>query len=94
MVEGMSYGCIPIATTHSAAPELLNDSEMQNFIFEPGNIIKLKEIFFHLASAKRTDLERLSLAAQEISKKYSYANFAEKLISTIRDSQEDLREKH
>jgi glycosyltransferase involved in cell wall biosynthesis len=83
LLEGMSYGCIPIATTHSAAPEILSNSSFENNLYNPGDLNSLVRILSDILLLSDKQRYLLCKESQIIANKYSYNYFAEKVFQCL-----------
>jgi glycosyltransferase involved in cell wall biosynthesis len=83
MLEGMAHGAIPIATTNSAAPEILAGTSFSKFIFQPGDTKNLLMLLENLSKMDKQKLQCLSDEAYQISAKYSYSNYANLVIGLL-----------
>jgi len=82
-LEAMTFGCIPICSAHSAAPEILSNSPLAEFIFDPNSyedLSKKVKLFLKIPLAERNFLK---LEAQKIAKNYSYSDFSVNLAKYI-----------
>lgn len=84
-IEAMSFGCIPILSKYSAAPEILSNSELEKYIFDPTVENSLKNVLNHILDLTDKELEVLSEISVMLSKKFTFESFAQTFVNRLRD---------
>ena len=79
----MSFGCIPILSKYSAAPEILANSGLEKFIFDPEMENSLHSVIDQILNLTSVDLQVLSEVAIVLSKKFSFNLFAQNFVRKL-----------
>jgi len=82
-IEAMSFGCIPILSKYSAAPEILANSGLEKFIFDPEMENSLHSVIDQILNLTSVDLQVLSEVAIVLSKKFSFNLFAQNFVRKL-----------
>lgn len=82
-LEAMTFGCIPICSSHSAAPEILSNSPLVEFIFDPYSFEDLSRKVERFLKIPPSERNYLKLEAQKIAKDYSYSHFSRHLAEYV-----------
>lgn len=83
-IEAMSYGLIPIISYNSGVSEILEGTDLEAFIIEPGSATDMEKNILRLGKLTNYDFRRLRFLSYEISRSYTLDSFAEKLTQIIR----------
>lgn len=86
IVEAMTLGCIPIVSTNTCGPDLLNQTSFGQYIFSPGDIDSLRDILIKCTRHQDSDRIRLKSEARNIAMKYNFENFARTLGKLITEA--------
>ncbi len=79
-LEAMSHGLIPILSTNTGVSEILLGTPLANFIIDPGNVSQLRANLLSILELEKSDFATLQDSAIEISKKYTFHNFAREFV--------------
>jgi glycosyltransferase involved in cell wall biosynthesis len=88
-LEAMSFGCIPVCSMNSAITEVIGNTDLAKFIFDPFDYNSLSSVLNLLLDSNIQDLMKYKKMATQISRKYSYENFSAELFEFM-----DETEKH
>jgi glycosyltransferase involved in cell wall biosynthesis len=79
-LEAMSHGLIPILSTNTGVSEILLGTPLADFIIDPGNVSQLRANLLSILELEKSDFDTLQDSAIEISKKYTFHNFATEFV--------------
>jgi glycosyltransferase involved in cell wall biosynthesis len=82
-LEAMSYGLIPILSKNSGVSEILRNTELSDFIINPGSIQDLEKRLKYLSNMHHDEFIRLANVSFDLSKKFSFDRFAEDFVSVL-----------
>lgn len=82
-IEAMSYGLIPIISYNSGVSEILEGTDLEAFIIEPGSATDMEKNILRLGKLTNHDFRRLRFLSYEISRSYTLDGFAEKLTRIV-----------
>lgn len=88
ILEAMSFGLIPVVSRNTAGPDIVANSELSNFLINPGDIKMIRENLLKLNRMTNEDLERLGRLAFDLAADFDFENYGETVISTIFDELE------
>jgi glycosyltransferase involved in cell wall biosynthesis len=80
-LEAMSHGLIPILSTNTGVSEILLGTPLADFIIDPGNVSQLHVNLLSLLELKESEFNALQDSAINISKSYTFDNFATKFVN-------------
>jgi glycosyltransferase involved in cell wall biosynthesis len=80
-LEAMSHGLIPILSTNTGVSEILLGTALADFIIDPGNISQLRANLLSLLELNKSEFNALQDSAINISKSYTFHNFATKFVN-------------
>ena len=84
-IEAMSFGCIPILSKYSAAPEILGNTELEKYIFDPVVENSLKQVLNKVIDLTDEELEILSEISVNLSKSFTFNNFAQTFVTRLQE---------
>ncbi len=80
ILEAMSFGVIPIVSRNTAGPDIFAQSELSNFLLNPGDIKAIKEHLVGLNKMSNADLERLGRIAAEITRDFDFEDYGKSVL--------------
>lgn len=83
-IEAMSYGLIPVISRNSGVSEILEGTELELFIINPGSTKEILNCLQKLKNMNSRALQSLRYLSYDISRQYTMDKFAEQLIQVIR----------
>lgn len=86
-LEAMAFGCIPICSKNSAINEVLANTDLEKFIFDPFDYISLSSKLRLLLEADNQEIKYYKKLAIDISRNFSYENFSAKLFDFLQETQ-------
>ena len=84
-IEGMRSGLIPLFSNRSGVSEILTGTQLERFIFEPGDVERMLSSINLLKRQEKHVLQSLSATSKELSANYSFNKFAEEFLDSISD---------
>ena len=86
-LEAMAFGSIPICSKNSAINEVLANTDLEKFIFDPFDYNSLSSKLRLLLQADNQELIYYKKLAMDISRNFSYENFSAKLFDFLQETQ-------
>jgi len=83
ILEAMSFGMIPVVSRNTAGPDIFAQSELSNFLINPGDINAIQEHLVKLNRMSNADLDRLGRIAAELTKAFDLENYGESVLLNI-----------
>ena len=83
ILEAMSFGMIPIVSRNTAGPDIFAQSELSNFLINPGDIKAIQEHLVELNRMSNADLDRLGRIAAELTKAFDFENYGKSVLHNI-----------
>jgi len=83
LLEAMSYGCIPIASKNSAAPELLKGTIFEQNIVDLSDTSGFESKILRLLELDSSTINYMRNEAIAISRRFSFENFSSVLVKEI-----------
>ena len=83
ILEAMSFGMIPIVSWNTAGPDIFAQSELSNFLINPGDIKAIQKHLVELNRMSNADLDRLGRIAAELTKAFDFENYGKSVLHNI-----------
>ncbi len=83
ILEAMSFGIVPIVSRNTAGPDIFAQSELANFLINPGDIKLIQEHLIELNTMSNADLGRLGRIAVDLAREFDFESYGKSVLVNI-----------